>query len=403
MTDEQNQYDVTREDDGLLGVEDDGADDETYEPGGRRRARKRRSVPGCIAVLVALAVIVGGFYFVVSWGIDTVRDQFESAPDYSGADAHGKVVFEVEQGDTVAEMGRNLKAAGVVESVDAFTNAAIANPDSNQIQFGFYQLQKEMAADDVVAILVDPANQVKNTVAIPEGLSVDQIVAALDKGTDYKAKDFEKVLANPDQLGLPDYAEGNPEGYLFPATYDFGPNDDPKAMLTAMVDRWKQAAEDADLEARAAELGYTPHELMTIASLVEAEGRGDDMPNISRVIYNRIENPDNGVTNGLLQIDAAVNYALGRSGITRLTQEEIDSVADSPYNTYTQVGLPPGPIEAPGDAAIQAAANPADGDWLFYVTVNLKTGETKFTESYDEFLQFKAELDAYCANESDRC
>lgn len=402
MTDEHDQYDATEEDTGLLGDDFDGEDDAPYEPGGRRRARKRRSVPGCIAVLVALAVIVGGFYFVVSWGIDTVRDQFESAPDYPGP-GRGKVVFEVEQGDTVAEMGRNLKAAGVVESVDAFTNAAIANPDSSQIQFGFYQLKKEMAAEDVVEILVDPANLVKNTVTIPEGYSVDQIVETLAENTDFKAKDFEKVLADPGQLGLPDYAEGNPEGYLFPATYDFGPNDDPKRMLSAMVDRWKQAAEDADLEARAAELGYTPHELMTVASLVEAEGRGDDMPNISRVIYNRIENPDNGVTNGLLQIDAAVNYALGRSGVTRLTQEEIDSVADSPYNTYTQVGLPPGPIEAPGDAAIQAAANPADGDWLFYVTVNLKTGETKFTESYDEFLQFKAELDEYCATQSDRC
>lgn len=397
MTDEQDQYDVTQEDDGLLG---DSEDDGSYDPGGRRRGRKRRSVPGCIAVLVALAVIVGGFYFVVSWGIDTVRDQFESSPDYSGANAHGKVMFEVEQGDTVAEMGRNLKAAGVVESVDAFTNAAIANPDSNQIQFGFYQLQKEMAAEDVVAVLVDPANQVKNTVTIPEGLTVDQIVSVLDKNTDYKAKDFEKVLANPDQLGLPDYAEGNPEGYLFPATYDFGPNDDPKQMLTDMVDRWKQAAKDADLEAAAAELGYTPAEIMTIASLVEAEGRGDDMSKIARVIYNRLENPDNGITNGKLEIDATVNYALGRNLGVALTEEDL--AVDSPYNTRMYAGLPPGPIEAPGDAAIKAATNPADGDWLFYVTTNLKTGETKFTDDYQEFLAYKEELRVYCES-SDSC
>ena len=399
MTDEQDQYDVTEEDAGLLGDAEDDGDDGSYDPGGRRRGRKRRSVPGCIAVLIALAVIVGGFYFVVSWGVNTVRDQFESAPDYGGP-GHGKVMFEVEQGDTVAEMGRNLKAAGVVKSVDAFTNAAVANPDSNQIQFGFYQLQKEMAADDVVDVLVDPANLVKNTVTIPEGYTVDQIVAALDKGTDYKAKDFEKVLANPDQLGLPDYAEGNPEGYLFPATYDFGPNDDPKQMLTDMVDRWKQAAEDADLEAKAAELGYTPAEIMTIASLVEAEGRGDDMPKIARVIYNRLENPDNGITNGKLEIDATVNYALGRNLGVALTEEDL--AVDSPYNTRLYAGLPPGPIEAPGDEAIQAATNPAEGDWLFYVTTNLKTGETKFTADYDEFLVFKEELRVYCET-SDAC
>ena len=137
MTDGQDQYDAT--DDPGATQTDGGvleSDDESYEPGGRRRGRKRRSLPGCIAVLVALAVVVGGFYFVVSWGIDTVRDQFQSAEDYPGP-GHGRVVFEVEQGDTVAEMGRNLKAAGVVASVDAFTAAAVANPESNQIQFGY--------------------------------------------------------------------------------------------------------------------------------------------------------------------------------------------------------------------------------------------------------------------------
>ena len=94
---------------------------------------------------------------------------------------------------------------------------------------------------------------------------------------------------------------------------------------------------------------------------------------------------------------------LGKPGPARLSQAEIDSVADSPYNTYKQKGLPPGPIEAPGDAAIQAALNPEDGPWFFYVTVNLATGETKFTDDYDEFLQFKSELDEYCETQSDRC
>ena len=96
-------------------------------------------------------------------------------------------------------------------------------------------------------------------------------------------------------------------------------------------------------------------------------------------------------------------WELDKPTVARLTQEEIDSVADSPYNTYTQPGLPPGPIESPGDEAIAAAAHPAEGDWLFYVTVNLKTAETKFTDSYDEFLSFKQELDDYCATQSDRC
>jgi UPF0755 protein len=142
--------------------------------------------------------------------------------------------------------------------------------------------------------------------------------------------------------------------------------------------------------------------MMTIASLIESEGRGDYRAQISRVIYNRLEIDPNPAA-GFLQIDAAVNYALGKPGPAVLTQEEIDSVADSPYNTYTNKGLPPGPIEAPGDDAIEAALNPDDGPWFFYVTVNLATGETKFTDSYEEFLQFKAELQQYCKTQSDRC
>jgi len=334
---------------------------------------------------------------VVTWGIDKIGDQFSSAEDYPGPGS-GKVTFQVQKGDTVAAMGRNLKSAGVVASVEAFIDAATANPDSNRIQAGYFPLRKEMASDDVVEILVDPANMVKATVTIPEGLRVSDTVAILAKKTKYAKKDFQRVLANPGQLGLPDYAEGNPEGYLFPATYDFGPDATPESMLTAMVTRWRQAADDADLENAAAALGYTPQELMTVASLVQAEGRGDDMPKIARVIYNRLENPGTAGTIGRLQIDATVNYAAGNKLGAVPTQEDLD--LDSPYNTYTNEGLPPGPIESPGDEAIAAAAHPAEGDWYYYVTVNLKTGETKFAETSDEFLQYKQELRDYCENES---
>lgn len=392
----------------LLGPDDDPADTvageeadaAAYEPG-RRRGDKRRSLPGCLAVLVVLALVVGGFYYVVTWGIDKVGDQFSSAEDYPGP-GRGKVTFQVHPGDTAAEMGRNLKAAGVVASVEAFIDAANANPESSSIQAGYFPLKKQMAADDVVEILVDPANMVKDTVTIPEGLRVADTVKILAAKTDFSEEEFNRALQNPAKLGLPAYAEGNPEGYLFPATYDFGPDATPVSMLTAMVDRWKQAADDADLEQAAADLGYTPQELMTVASLVQAEGRGDDMPKIARVIYNRLE-IDPNPSAGFLQVDATVNYALDRPTIAVLTQEEIDSVADSPYNTYTQKGLPPAPIESPGDAAIDAAAHPAEGPWFFYVTVDLRTGETKFTDSYDEFLGFKDELQQYCATQSDRC
>jgi len=385
----------------------DGYDDLADEYGGGRRAhrgdrraeRRPSRLPGCLAALVALAVVVGLLWF----GFGFVKDKLDGlggggGGDYSGQTAHGQVTFEVKQGDTAAAMGRNLKSAGVVKSVDAFISAANADPAASGIQVGYYQLQKEMRAADVLAVLVDPKNIVTTSVTIPEGLRVVDIVDTLVKKTDFKKAQFEKALKDP-AIGLPDYADGNAEGYLFPATYSFGPKAQPVDMIKAMVDRWKQAAKDNDLEARAAELGYTPAQMMTIASLVQAEGRGDDMPKIARVIYNRLEGPGSQQgTNGRLQIDATVNYALGRKGVATVTEDETRT--DSPYNTYANAGLPPGPIQSPGDDAIQAATHPADGDWYYYVTVNLKTGETKFAETYDEFLGYRQELKDYCENES---
>jgi UPF0755 protein len=376
----------------------DGGDDEEFPPEGGRRKRRGRSIPGCLAALVALALIAGGAYVAITRGAEFIRDQFSTAPDFPGP-GRGKVTFEVKSGDTVGQIGRNLKAKGVVESVDAFIEAA--NGESN-IQVGSYQLKKEMRAADAFDVLSNPANILKTTVTIPEGLRVVDIVALLGKKTDYPAKAFTKVLADPAKLGLPAYANGNPEGYLFPSTYDFGPNDKPVDMLKKMVARWRQAADDADLEAKAEAMGYSPGQVMTVASLIEAEGRGQYRAKISRVIYNRLEIDPNPAA-GFLQIDASVNYALGRTGSTVITEDDKASVADSPYNLYTHKGLPPTPIEAPGDDAIQAALNPEDGPWFFYVTVNLATGETKFTDSYDEFLQFKQEYAQYCETQSDRC
>jgi UPF0755 protein len=371
-----------------------GFDHDRPVEGGRRR-RKRSRLPGCLAVLVSLAILLGGGYYVATRGYEAIADRFADPEDFAGP-GQGTVIFEVQQGDSVAEMGRGLKSDGVVASVEAFTDAAAADPDSTSIQVGSYKMKKQMAADDALDILLDPDNIMKNTITIPEGLRVEDITALLAEHTDYGQAQFEKVLDNPDSLGLPDYAEGNPEGYLFPSTYDFGPKESPKSMLAMMVDRWEQAAAEADLEAAADELGYTPAELMTVASLVESEAaRDEDRAKVARVIYNRLEGDE---TNGLLQIDATVNYAADQELGAVPTTEDLE--IDSPYNTYQNPGLPPTPIEAPGDAAIAAAAHPAEGGWYYYVTVNLRTGETKFAESYDEFLDYKAELREYCETES---
>jgi UPF0755 protein len=378
---------------------EDREDDYEYVPGGRR---KGRGLKGCLAVVVALAVLVVGFYLGLTKGVSWVSDQFQGPDDYPGPGT-GSVQFTVNEGDTVAQMGRNLKEQGVTKSVQAFIDAAAGEPDSSGIQVGDYELQKQMKAADALEVLIDPANLIGfPTVTLPEGLRLTEIVSTLAKNTDFPERAYNRALQQPDKLGLPDYAEGNAEGYLFPATYEIKPGMKPVAILKMMVNRWRDAAETADLEGRAAELGHTPAELMIIASLIEAEGRGEDMPKIARVIYNRLDGPgDKGGTNGTLGIDAAIAYGLGLSpGSTELTPDQL--AEDTPYNTRLNAGLPPTPIEAPGDDAIAAAANPADGDWYYYVTVDLSTGETKFYEDYDGFLEGRDEYKAYC-DTSDRC
>ena len=378
-----------------LDVQDEYDQAEPVSRSGRRR--RGSNLKGCVAVLIAAAVVVGGFYFVLTRGVELIRDQFSSAEDFGGP-GRGKVTFEVHEGDSLAAMGRNLKKQGVVASVQAFTEAAAAEPASTGIQVGFYRLQKEMPAADALEVLVEPDNILKNTVTVPEGLRVADIVDVLADKTDFSKAQYDKVLANPGGLGLPSYANGNAEGYLFPSTYDLGPKETPESILRGMVARWKQAADAADLEGRAEELGYTPAELMIVASLVEAEAaRDEDRGKVARVIYNRLEGDE---TNGLLQIDASVNYGLQQELGVALTTEQLQQ--DTPYNTYTRPGLPPTPIEAPGDAAIAAAAAPTEGDWYYYVTTNLRTGETKFASTYDEFLGYKREFQKYCET-SDAC
>jgi UPF0755 protein len=365
--------------------------------GSHRKHKPRRGL-GCLAVLIALAVLVGGGYVAATKGMDLIRDRFSPPPDYTGAGT-GTVLVEVKEGQNASDIAATLKDKDVVKSIEAFTDAARNNPDSVGIQVGFYEMHRQMSAESALDILVDPDNLIQNALTIPEGWTVDQIVERLAAKTDFSAKEYRKVLAKPKSIGLPAYAKGNPEGYLFPATYMVPPNATAKSILAEMVDRWRQAADEADLEGAAERLGYTPAELMVVASLVEAESNRDaDRGKVARVIYNRLETD---ATNHLLQIDATVNYAHDRDLGVGLTTDDLQ--IDSPYNTYKNPGLPPTPIEAPGDAAIEAAAHPTEGPWVYYVTVNLRTGETKFTDSYDEFLKFKAEYKEYCRTQSDNC
>jgi UPF0755 protein len=242
---------------------------------------------------------------------------------------------------------------------------------------------QQMSAEGALDRLLDPAARLQTEVAIPEGLRLTEIVDRLAEASDVPLRDFEKALENPDRLGLPDYAEGSAEGFLFPATYTFDPDASAQQMLRAMVDRYEQAADDVGLVEGAAAAGYTPREALIIASLVQAEVAERDFGKASRVVANRLEL---GMTLGF---DSTINYALGIDDLT-LVNEQLE--VDSPYNTYVNTGLPPGPINAPGEQAMAAAINPPEGDWLYFVAVAPGSDATQFTADYEEFLQFKDEF-----------
>lgn len=329
-----------------------------------------------IASIALLAVLVGGI------GYAAYSFWPSSAPDYTGQGT-GRVVVEVKPGQTIAQIGQNLKALGVVASVDAFVAEASANPASQGIQPGQYNMRLQMSATAALEALLDPANRA-GVIAVPEGARAAQIVQLAAEASDVPAEELASVVARPDDLPLPSWAKKHTaEGFLFPATYNIGKDVSATEILTPMVRRFDQMAREEKLAEGLPSEGMTPYEVLVVASIVQAEGTGPDFPKIARVIYNRLDAPMR------LQMDTTVNYALGISEID-LTKDQMQ--IDSPYNTYLYDGLPPGPINNPSQEAIQAALNPADGDWLYFLWTDPNTRETKFTSSYEEFQRWNVEL-----------
>ncbi|WP_338693959.1 endolytic transglycosylase MltG [Streptomyces sp. Q6] len=208
---------------------------------------------------------------------------------------------------------------------------------------------------------------------IPEGWRSGQIYAAVDKALELPAGSTKKAVPKAG-LKLPSDAGGNPEGYLFPATYPLTDKSTPQSVLAYMVNTANKKYGGPNTTAGADHDAMNLYQTVTIASIVEAEAdNAQDMAKVARVILNRL---DHGMP---LQMDSTINYALGRS---TLATSDKDTKLQSPYNTYARMGLPPSPIGNPGEQALKAAISPAQGDWLYFVTV--KPGDTRFTADFDE-------------------
>ncbi|MER6345519.1 endolytic transglycosylase MltG [Streptomyces sp. NPDC001595] len=372
---------------------DDDDDDLDDEPGGRRgrgdrrgRGGKNKKSRNGVACLVVALVFGGGLAGVGYFGLQFYQDRFGEAPDFAGSGNGEQVSVTIPKGASGSQMGNILKGAGVVKSVDAFVAAQNSNPEGKSIQDGVYTLEKEMSADSAVELMLSPES--KNNLIIAEGKRnadiyklIDQRLE-VDEGTtaEVAEKDWKK-------FGLPDWALDHEdvkdplEGFLYPSSYPVGKGQEPEDVLKQMVQRATDTYEELGVEKKADSLGLdSPWELITAASLVQAEGTShDDFRKMAEVVYNRMK-PANPQTNGMLEFDSTYNYIKNQSKID-LSLAELRNY-DNPYNTYYYKGLPPGPIGNPGEDALKGALNPTDDGWYYFISMDGKT--SKFTKTNEE-------------------
>lgn len=334
-----------------------------------RRLRRRRRRRG-VLVMGALLAVVGTVVFqALQWS--AAREQERAVPPGQA------VTITVASGQSSVEIGRALRDAGVVDSVNRFRDTAEERGLDSLLKPGEYELVTGMSIDEVLDILAKgPSTGIP--VTIPEGFTVAQIVDKLAATDQFTRAEVDKALKSKDLIvTLRPKGVTSLEGLLFPDTYGIEEDDSAVAVLQEMLDQLEAVLSKYQLST--APQGLNAYQVLIVASMIEREAKVDgDRPKIAAVIYNRL------AAGKRLEIDATVEYAVGHA---ELTAKDLQS--SSPYNTYTSDGLPPTPIATPGEAAIKAALQPADGDWIYYVLAT-EEGEHAFTKSYDEFVRLKA-------------
>jgi UPF0755 protein len=357
--------------------DEDGYEYEELRP---ESSRGRRILIVLGVLLVLLALVAGGMVVFIRGKLDP--------PGPPG----DEVRFTVPGGSSVNAVAGLLADEGIVADAQVL-RWYMRWRGVESFQAGDYLLQENMAAWEVVdALSVDPLPLESVTFTVPEGLTLAEIPAAIveDLPTFDQAALQALIDGGTIRPAALDPAIANLEGFLFPDTYQLLAGQGPEAALQRMAQQFDAVATELDLANRAAALGYTPYQIVTIASLIQEEyGIVEEMPKIARVIYNRLEIGEP------LGIDATSRYEAVLAGRSR---DDIDLESDSPYNTRRQVGLPPTPIAMPGRAALEAALAPADGPWIFYVrdpdASRTPPGGHFFTDSAREFNRVKDECEA---------
>jgi UPF0755 protein len=336
------------------------------------------------ALVIVVATLLVLLLIVVIVLIGPIKNLVKGGGDYTG-NGTGSVTVVVHEGDSASTIGNTLASAGVVRSSSAFTSAAASNPRSQDIAPGTYRLHSHMAAARAVALLLKPSSRLDYPVTIPEGLTAAAIAAKIAKDTPITSASLQAALHHPASLGLPSYATGHVEGFLFPATYDVQPGETATEVLQAMVTRFGQAAVQDHLAAGAKSLGMSEYAVVTLASIVQHEALlAPDFPKIAEVFLNRLHD------DMPLGSDATELYFLGPNH-GPLTAADLAN--PTPYNTRHNLGLPPTPIDSPGDAALNAVIHHAKSPYLYFVTID-KAGHTAYATNLTRFNQLVAESKA---------
>jgi UPF0755 protein len=345
----------------------------------RRKRRRRRTWVTVLIMVLVLGVAGAGAWLGLRPIVVNVYDSFNAPDDYSGAGTE-PVTVRIPPGATGSKIASLLVDAGVVKTAKAYLNAADDTPGSAGIQPGTYALKKQMPAQAALQVLIDPASRQVKKVTIPEGSRASVILAKITKDVGIPKADLDAAAKDTAALGLPTGVTSL-EGYLFPATYEVEPGTTAEDLLRDMVVK----TEDTLSELGVAEKDQ--HRVLTLASLVQAEGRHTaDMGKIARVLVTRLSKGIN------LQLDTTIHYATGKFTVQTTNA---DLAVKSPYNTYTHKGPPPGPIGSPGVDALKATLHPTSGPWLYFVATNPSTGETKFAVTEAQFAALKAEYEKW--------
>lgn len=358
-------------------------------------AKKRKRPGGCLLAVLIMVLVLA----LVVWGIFAFGPKIKDAlgwgelDDWESSQAHGEVSFVVNDGDTLCGLSPKLFEAGVTKSETVVCDYLLREGLNPTLIPGSYLLQLQMSAPAVVEVLTDESNIVQSNVILPEGLTAQQTIVRLAEGTGIPLADFEAAIADPAVYGI---KSGSVEGWLFPSSYQIAPELSAVEIIQLMVTRTEEALD------RAGVLLADRAEVLTIASIIQREGTSiSDFTMISRVIQNRLA-PENTETGGRLEMDSTVQFGYGEMHNGSVSTSAAARNDDNPWNTYMYPGLPAGPIANPGQDAIDAAVNPEPGPWMYFVTVNLASGETVFSATFAEHERAVARWQAWCVENPDQ-